>query len=41
VPAYNIPTGTGPTDRKVSQAVINRNATTTRQALDEDLLYKQ
>ena len=23
------------------QAVINRNATTTRQALDEDLLYKQ
>lgn len=41
VAAYNIPTGTGPTDRKVSQAVINRNATTTRQALDEDLLYKQ
>ena len=41
LPAYNIPTGTGPTDRKVSQAVINRNATTTRQALDEDQLYKQ
>ena len=41
VPAYNIPTGTGPTDRKVSQAVVNRDATTTRKALDEDLLYKQ
>jgi thiosulfate/3-mercaptopyruvate sulfurtransferase len=41
VTAYNVPTGTGPTDRKVSQAVVNKNATTTRKALDEDREYKR
>jgi len=41
VPAYNVPTGNGAADRKVAQAVINRNATTTRKALDEDREYKR
>lgn len=41
VPAYNVGTGTGPTDRKTAQAVVNRNATTTRKALDEDREYKR
>jgi thiosulfate/3-mercaptopyruvate sulfurtransferase len=41
VPAYNVPTGTGAADRKVAQAVINRNATTTRKALDEDREFKR
>lgn len=41
VVAYNVPSGTGPTDRKVGQAVINPNATTTRLALDADREYKR
>jgi thiosulfate/3-mercaptopyruvate sulfurtransferase len=41
VAAYNLPTGTGPTDRKIAQAVVNRNGTTTRKALDEDREYKR
>jgi thiosulfate/3-mercaptopyruvate sulfurtransferase len=41
VTAYNVPTGTGATDRKVAQAVVNRNATTTRKAIDEDREYKR
>jgi len=43
VPAYNVPSGdgTGADDRKVAQAVVNRNATTTRKALDEDREYKR
>jgi 3-mercaptopyruvate sulfurtransferase SseA len=41
VTPYNIPNGSGPDDRKVAQAVINRNATTTRRALDADVEYKR
>jgi hypothetical protein len=41
VPAYNVPSGTAATDRKVAQAVVNKNATTTRKALDEDREYKR
>ncbi len=41
VSAYNVPSGAGPTDRKVAQAVVNKNATTTRKALDEDREYKR
>lgn len=44
VPAYNVPTlplSTAPGDRKVAQAQINRNATTTRKALDEDREFKR
>lgn len=41
VTAYNVPTGTGASDRKVGQAVVNKNATTTRKALDEDREYKR
>ena len=37
----NVASGTGAADRKVAQAVINRNATTTRKALDEDREYKR
>lgn len=40
VTAYNEASGTGADDRKISSAVINRNATTTRKALDEDRDYK-
>lgn len=40
VPAYNVPNGTGPLDRKVGQAVVNRQASTTRKALEEDRAYK-
>lgn len=38
---YNVPSGTGATDRKVSQAVVNPDATTTRLALDADREYKR
>ncbi|MBX3228084.1 MAG: hypothetical protein KIT84_27335 [Labilithrix sp.] len=41
VTAYNVASGTTATDRKVDQAVIDRNATTTRKALDEDREYKR
>ncbi|HSC89547.1 MAG TPA: hypothetical protein VLC09_19830 [Polyangiaceae bacterium] len=42
VAPYNLPSATsGPTDRKVSQVTINRNATTTRLALDADREYKR
>lgn len=41
MPAYNIPSGAAATDRKVAQAVVNKNATTTRKALDEDREYKR
>ncbi len=41
VPAYNVGSGTGAGDRKVAQAVVNREATATRKALDEDRAYKQ
>lgn len=41
VAAYNVPSGTGPSDRKVTQAVLNPNATTTRLALDADREYKR
>lgn len=41
VAAYNIPTGTGAEDRKVGQANVNRNAVTTRLALNEDRAYKR
>lgn len=41
VPAYNVPSGSGPADRKISQATINRAATTTRLALDADREYKR
>lgn len=41
VAAYNIASGTGASDRKTAQAVVNRNATTTRKALDEDREYKR
>lgn len=41
VAAYNEPNGTGIADRKVAQAVIDKNATTTRKALDEDREYKR
>lgn len=40
VTPYNEASGTGPDDRKIAPAVINRNATTTRKALDEDRDYK-
>lgn len=40
VAAYNVPSGTEAADRKVGQAVINKNATTTRLALDADRNYK-
>lgn len=40
VVAYNVPGGEEPLERKVSQAVVNPNATTTRLALDEDQAYK-
>jgi 3-mercaptopyruvate sulfurtransferase SseA len=41
VTAYNVPTGIGATDRKVAQAVVNKNATTTRKAIEEDREYKR
>lgn len=41
VTAYNVASGTGAADRKVAQATINRNATTTRKALDQDREYKR
>ncbi len=41
VHAYNVPSGIGPEDRKVAPALINREATTTRRALDEDVEYKR
>lgn len=41
VTAYNVPSGTGPTDRKVAQAVVNKDATTTRKAIEEDREYKR
>jgi|GEM_PF-2329757 len=41
VVAYNVATGDGAADRKVGQAIINRNATTTRLALDADREYKR
>lgn len=41
VPAYNVASGVGATDRKVVQAVVNKNATTTRKAVDEDREYKR
>ncbi len=41
VSPYNIANGTAATDRKIAQAVVNRNATTTRKALDEDREYKR
>ncbi|MBX3259791.1 MAG: hypothetical protein KF782_08870 [Labilithrix sp.] len=41
VTAYNEPSGAGEGDRKVAQAVIDKNATTTRKALDEDREYKR
>jgi 3-mercaptopyruvate sulfurtransferase SseA len=41
VTAYNVPSGTGPDDRKVGQALINRAATTTRLALNTDREYKR
>lgn len=41
VHAYNVPNGTGAADRKVTQAIINKSATTTRKALDEDREYKR
>lgn len=40
VAAYNVPGGEAPLERKVSQATVNPNATTTRLALDEDQAYK-
>lgn len=40
VAAYNIPGGEDDLVRKVSQATVNPNATTTRKALDEDQAYK-
>lgn len=40
VAAYNVPGGEGALERKVSQATVNPNATTTRKALDEDQAYK-
>ena len=41
VPAYNVPTGTSATDRKVDQAIIDKDATTTRKALNQDREYKR
>lgn len=41
VAPYNVPSGEGASDRKVTQAVINPNATTTRLALDADREYKR
>lgn len=42
VVAYNVGTGgSGPDDRRVVQATINRNATTTSLARDEDREYKR
>lgn len=41
VPAYNVASGTGAADRKIVQAVVNKNATTTRKAVDEDREYKR
>jgi len=41
VTPYNVASGTGADDRKIAQAVINRNATTTRRALDADVEYKR
>lgn len=40
VVAYNVPGGEGELERKVSQAKVNPDATTTRLALDEDQAYK-
>ncbi len=39
VPEATVPAGTA--DRKVAQAVVNKNATTTRKALDEEGEYKR
>jgi len=36
-----VPSGAGATDRKVTQAVVNKNATTTRKTLDEDRDFKR
>jgi len=41
VVAYNVPGGEGELERKVAQAKVNKNATTTRLALDEDRAYKK
>ncbi len=41
VVAYNVSNGAGASDRKASQAVLNRGATTTRKALDADREYKR
>lgn len=41
VAPYNVASGTAAEDRKTAQAVVNRNATTTRKALDEDREYKR
>lgn len=38
---YNVASGTGATDRKIAQAVVNKNATTTRKAIDEDREFKR
>lgn len=40
VAAYNVPGGEAPLERKVAQAKLNPNATTTRLALDQDQAYK-
>ncbi len=41
VPAYNVASGALATDRKTAQAVVNKNATTTRKAVEEDREYKR
>lgn len=41
VVAYNVPGGEGELERKVSQAKVNKDATTTRLALDQDQAYKE
>ncbi|MET0287519.1 MAG: sulfurtransferase [Polyangiales bacterium] len=41
VAAYNVASGSTPTDRKIAQAQVRRDATTTRAALDADRAYKR